>query len=500
MGQRARNSRRFVERRVTKPRVVVVGLGPADPEFVTAHTLQEIERVPHRFLRTARHPSAHVVPDAITFDEIYETADTFDDVYKAIVDRLAAAAAEHGEVLYAVPGSPLILERTVRMLTTDPRVECVTHPAMSFLDIAYARLGIDPIEAGITLIDGHNFATAAAGHSGPLLVAHTHANWVLTDIKLAVENATGDEPVTVLTRLGSHDERITHTTWAELDRTVEADHLTCLYIPQLATPVAAELVRLHQLTRVLREKCPWDQEQSHASLVRYLVEETYEVVDALQALDESDATTDDALVEELGDLLYQIEFHAIIAEQEGRFTMADVAQGVHDKLVRRHPHVFALAGGERVVAVDAATVKENWDDIKRAEKGRTGAFDGVAQSQPALAYADSVQRRAAKFGFDWPNVDGALPKIAEEAAEVRAAAAMGDAARTHDELGDLLFAVVNVARHLGVEPETALRSATGKFRRRFEKVEALARERNIDMRTAGLESLDALWDQVKATE
>ena len=187
------------------------------------------------------------------------------------------------------------------------------------------------------------------------------------------------------------------------------------------------MARLHQFTRVLREQCPWDQEQNHASLVRYLVEETYEVVDALQALDASDATTDDALVEELGDLLYQIEFHATIAEQQGRFTMADVAQGVHDKLVRRHPHVFPPADGDRVIAEDAATVKANWDDIKKTEKGRTSAFDGLAHSQPSLAYAEAVQQRAAKVGFDWPNVDGALPKIAEEAAELRAAANDGDA-------------------------------------------------------------------------
>ncbi len=486
--------------RVPLPRIVVVGIGPAGPEYVTAHTLAQIARLPHRYLRTGRHPSAQLVPGATTFDDVYEAADTFDNVYATIVDRLTAAADEHGEILYAVPGSPLILERTVQLLVDDPRVECIVHPAMSFLDIAYARLGVDPVEAAVTLIDGHNFATAAAGHSGPLLVAHAHANWVLNDIKLAVENATGEEAVTILARLGSADESITQTTWAELDRTVTADHLTCLYIPELGTPVAAELVRLHQLTRVLREKCPWDQQQNHASLVRFLVEETYEVVDALQALDANDATTDDALVEELGDLLYQIEFHAAIAEEQGRFTMADVAQGVHDKLVRRHPHVFAPAGADLVVANDSATVEANWDKIKKAEKGRNSAFDGVAHSQPALAYADAVQRRAAKVGFDWPNVDGALPKIAEEANELRVAADLGDDARTSDELGDLLFAVVNVARHLGVEPETALRAATVKFRRRFEQVEVLARDRKLDMRTAGLDVLDALWDQVKATE
>jgi len=477
---------------VTTPRIVVVGLGPAGPEYVTEHTRAEIARVAHRYLRTDRHPSASLVPDADTFDDVYEAADTFADVYAEIADRLAAAAQLHGEVLYAVPGSPLILERTVRALRTDQRIECTIHPAMSFLDIAYARLGIDPVEANVTLVDGHEFAIAAAGMAGPLLVAHTHANWVLSDIKLAVENATGDEPVVILQRLGSPDERITHTTWAELDRTVEADHLTSIYIPHLAAPVGSELVRFHQLARTLREQCPWDQEQTHQSLVRYLLEETYEVVDALHALDPEDPTTDDALIEELGDLLYQIEFHATIAEQEGRFTMADVAQGVHDKLVRRHPHVFG-----DVVADDTHTVLANWDLIKQQEKGRTSVFEGVPHSLPSLSYADAVQRKAAKVGFDWPDVDGAWPKIEEEAAEVRAAVHAADTAAVRDELGDLLFAVVNVARHLGVEPEAALRAATLKFRRRFEQVEVLARERGLVLQTAGLEALDTLLAEVK---
>lgn len=483
---------------MTAPRVTIVGLGPAGSEYVTEHTLAEIERVPHRYLRTSRHPSAHLVPNPTTFDEIYEASDTFADVYAEIADRLVAAATQHGEVLYAVPGSPLILERSVRALRADDRIECIVHPAMSFLDIVYARLGIDPVEAAVTLVDGHDFAIAAAGHAGPLLVAHTHANWVLSDIKLAVESSTGDEPVIILQRLGSPDELVTHTTWSELDRVVEADHLTSVYIPHLAAPVGAELVRFHQLARTLREQCPWDKEQTHQSLVRFLLEETYEVVDALQALDPDDPTTDEALIEELGDLLYQVEFHATIAEQEGRFTMADVAQGVHDKLVRRHPHVFGPDGGAKVVANDTATVLTNWDAIKQHEKRRTSVFEGVPHSLPALSYADAVQRKAAKVGFDWPDVDGAWPKIDEEAAEVRAAVDAGDAAAVHDELGDLLFAVVNVARHLGVEPESALRAATLKFRARFELVERLATERGIALRTAGLTTLDALWDEVKA--
>ena len=493
-----------------RPRIIVVGLGPGGRDHITAETLALIERIPHRYLRTGVHPSADLVGDAITFDDRYEAAETFDDVYRDIAERLAAAAAEHGEILYAVPGSPLVLERTVHQLRTRDDIVCDIRPAMSFLDVAWARLGIDPVEAGVRLVDGHEFATAAAGERGPLLVAHTHANWVLSDIKLAIDDAghtdgatpTDDISVTILQALGTQDERIVATIWAELDRTIEADHLTSLWIPELAAPVGAAYVRFHQLTRTLREQCPWDIEQTHESLVPHLLEETYEVVDAIQALDGEPGTDPDAdLIEELGDLLYQIEFHATIAEQEGRFTIADVATGIHDKLVRRHPHVFGdLAGAD----LDTTQVLSNWDDIKRAEKSRTSVFDGIPRSMPALSYAAKVGAKASKVGFDWPDVSGAFPKIIEESTELHdamAASPGGDGAEqaeVTEELGDLLFAVVNVARHLTVDPELALRAAADKFRSRFEGVERLAAQRDIDLRAADLATLDALWDEVKA--
>jgi len=507
-----------------RPRIVVVGLGPGGREHVTTETLSLIEQAGHRYLRTAVHPSADLVADATTFDDLYDRADTFADVYAEIADQLVAAASRHGEILYAVPGSPLVLERTVRHLRDRSEVVCDIRPAMSFLDVAWARLGVDPVEAGATLVDGHEFATAAAGRSGPLLVAHTHANWVLSNIKLAVDDVTADGgtgtrdgTVTILQALGTPDERIVTTTWADLDRTVDADHLTSLWIPELAAPVGAAYVRFHELTRTLREQCPWDIEQTHASLVPHLLEETYEVVDAVDGLDADDATTDEHLIEELGDLLYQIEFHATIAEQEGRFTIADVATGIHDKLVRRHPHVFGDQAGSDL---DTDQVLRNWDDIKRAEKSRTSVFDGIPRSMPGLAYAAKVGSKASKVGFDWPDVTGAFPKIAEETAELHeamAAAAGADTPDTGDradapdapdaaargrggvpeELGDLLFAVVNVARHLAVDPELALRAATDKFRTRFEGVERLAAERSVDLRAADLATLDALWDEVK---
>ena len=223
------------------------------------------------------------------------------------------------------------------------------------------------------------------------------------------------------------------------------------------------------------------------------------MVDALQALADparaDDPTLDDDLIEELGDLLYQIEFHAVIAEQQGRFTIADVADGIHDKLVRRHPHVFG-----DVVADDPDEVLSNWDEIKRIEKGRTSVFDGIPRSLPALSYAAKVGRKASKVGFDWPDVSGAVPKVSEETAELVEAIDAGDLVETTAELGDLLFAVVNVARHVGVDPELALRAASDKFRIRFEGVERLAREDEIDLRTAELDVLDALWDRVKAAE
>jgi tetrapyrrole methylase family protein / MazG family protein len=469
-------------------RVVVVGLGPAGPELVTAATLTAIESIDRRFLRTRRHPAASLVADATTFDDLYDQAPSFEDVYTGIVEALVTAATEHGAVLYAVPGSPLVAERAVERLRADPRVEVQILPALSFLDLAWAALGIDPMAMSVRLVDGRRFAVEAAGERGPLLLAQCDRRDVLSDIKLAVD-IEPDEPVVVLQRLGLPDEAVFPVAWADLDRAFEPDHLTTLWMPTLAAPVGQEVARFHALVRTLREQCPWDQAQTHASLTRHLIEETYELVEAIDGLDA--AGDDEHLIEELGDVLFQVEFHAVIAEQQGRFSIADVARRVHDKLVLRHPHVFGT-----VEADTAAEVLVNWEAIKRAEKGRTSMFEGIPAGLPSLSYAAKVQRKAASVGFDWPDVHGALPKIAEEAGEL--AAVTDDAKRSYDELGDLLFAVVNVARHLDLDPEAALRAATAKFRTRFEGVEALAAARGLTIDALDLAGLNALWDEVKA--
>ena len=476
--------------------ITVVGLGPGSAGSINHETLQAIERIKFRYVRTKRHPTSHLVEGAVSFDDEYERHESFSDVYEAIAKRLVSAAHQHGEILYAVPGSPLVLEQTVQHLLNDKSVEVVLVPAMSFLDVAWSALKIDPINAGIRMIDGHLFAELAAGDSGPLLVAQCHAQWVLSSIKLAHESATGDEPVVILHHLGLDDQRIIYTTWQNLDREIEPDHLTTLYIPRLAEPVAAEMAKLHQLSRTLREQCPWDREQTHESLVRYLIEETYEVVDAINQLDLDDPSTDDALIEELGDLLYQVEFHATIAEQQGRFSIADVANSIHEKLVRRHPHVFG-----DVSADSADQVVSTWDAIKQQERGEVDSksvFDGVATAAPALMYASKLQKRAAEQGFDWPNSDGAYEKIAEEIAELREAVLLkSDPQAVLMELGDVLFSVVNLSRHLKVDAETALRSASEKFKARFEKVVELATQRNLDLTKCSLPELDELWNEIK---
>jgi tetrapyrrole methylase family protein / MazG family protein len=419
-------------------RIVVVGLGPAGPELVTAGTKAAIEAVAPvaRFLRTGRHPAASVVEGAATFDAVYDAAGSLDEVYEAIVDRLFSAAAQHGQVLYAVPGSPAVAERTVVLLrdaAAESGVDVVVLPALSFAELAWARVGIDPVEAGVRIVDGHRFATEAASERGPLLVAQCDRTSVLSDVKLALD--LDGPPVVVLQRLGLADERVFECGRADLDRSFEPDHLTSLYLAEGAPAVAAEVARFDELVHVLRERCPWDRAQTHRSLTRHLLEEAYEVLDAIEHLDsergDSDADGYPHLEEELGDLLFQICFHSALASEAGAFTLADVARGIHDKLVRRHPHVF----GDGPVP---------WEVLKAQEKGRASVFDGIPPFLPALAYAAKVMGKAGTVG-----------------AEVPAAAAGLDSA---DAVADALLAIVAAARASDVDPEAALRAAANRLR------------------------------------
>jgi tetrapyrrole methylase family protein/MazG family protein len=487
---------------VGRPTVVVVGLGPAGPDLVTAGVTAAVEATPHRFVRTTRHPSASLLAPAASFDHLYEQADTIDAVYTGIVESLVAAATEHGRVLYAVPGSPVVAEHTVELLVADERVAVELVPALSFVDLAWVRLGIDPVERGVRLVDGHRFAAEAAGERGPLLVGQCDDVDVLSEIKLAIGDvldtvlppgapspeASGSDPaslrswvphpepmtsgpdpwnpsprgragapdvagreptVVVLQRLGLADEVVVELPWHQLDRAVVPDHLTSVYVPALAAPVAGEVAAFAEVVRRLRAECPWDREQTHHSLRRHLLEEAYEVLEAIDHLDVEAGEGFDHLEEELGDLLFQVVFHSVLAAEEGHFTLADVASGVAAKLIGRHPHVFAGA-----TAGSAEEVAAGWEQLKKAEKGRASVMDGIPDALPALLYASKIQKKAASQGVDWREL------------------VTGDAGVS--EIGRRLLEVVDAARTAGDDAETELRIAAEHVRDRYRAGEASA--------------------------
>ncbi len=429
--------------------ITVVGLGPSGPDEVTVGTLRAIEAHLRRFVRTTRHSSVSVLgPNVESFDAVYDRHDSFEAVYADIVERLVAADLAEGNVLYAVPGSPLVAERTVELLLSDSRVQVTVVAAMSFLDLTWARLRVDPQRGGVRLVDGLNFAQEIAGERGPVLVSQCHSVSVLSDIKCALT----DPPATVmvLQRLGLPDEHIATIDWNDLDRVVEPDHLTSLWIPTLAAPLRTETQRIVEIMARLRAECPWDQEQTHESLAPYAIEEAYELAEAIAADASFDATDADEahFVEELGDLLLQVVFHACLAEEQGRFCLADIERVLSDKLIRRHPHVFS-----DVHVTDAAGVHRQWEVIKAEERGSTGLtadpMAGISDGLPSLLFASKVLKRAA---------------IANVADLPTGIGLFADDQCTDELLGDLLLQVVAAARRSGIDPERALRLSAARVR------------------------------------
>lgn len=469
--------------------ITVVGLGPAGVELLDERVRSLIAGAEVAFLRTSRHPSASAFPGVPTFDRHYDEAASFEEVYDRIVADLVTAAqvvsTTGGSVVYAVPGSPLVAERTVELLRKDQRVEVTVVPALSFVDLAWARLGADPFGTGVRLVDGTRFVEQAAGQRGPLLVAQCWSSSVLSELKLALDDtvSAGIE-ATVLHHLGLPDEVVTTLAVDELDRLVAPDHLTSVWLPGAGPAAAAEVVALDELVRRLRGECPWDRRQTHASLTRHLLEESYEVIDAIDALEHAGPAGQPAraaaaagLEEELGDLLFQICFQSRLAAEEGWFTLADVARGVHEKLVSRHPHVFG-----DVVAHDAGTVLANWEQIKKAEKGRTSVTDGIPAALPALALSAKLQRKAAAAV---PGLDAvsfaelqaravlAICSLVEGAEGEELAEGISPADGRAQAVGALLWSVADLARRVGVEPEDALRAAALRFRAQVREAEGV---------------------------
>ena len=469
--------------------ILVIGLGPGDldrvPETVRAILLDSDNRV---IAWTRHHPAAEQLAQLreVTFcDDLYEASDSFDDVYAAIADRVMASSAE-GAVVYAVPGSPMVGEFAVRkLMESGAGIEVI--PAESFIDAILATVAYDPLDRGLQVLNGHGLPVPLVLDK-PTIIAHLDRPEVLADVAAAVDRVLPEgAPVFLLTELGSADGRIVESTANTVDP-ARAGFRTSMYID--AEP--GGLIGAVQTMARLREECPWDREQTHQSLMKNLVEESYELIDAVSRLPEGepDWVAYSEVEDELGDVLLQVLFHAAIARQAGAFDIDDVAEVLRQKLVRRHPHVF----GDVEVA-SAAEVKSNWDRIKEEERGEVAesALDGVSEGIPALQRASKVQNRAAKVGFDWEEAAQVVPKVREEIDELEAV--LDDPDRAGSELGDVLFSVVNLARHLGLDPEIALRQATDRFETRFRRMESEGTLEGLD-----LGGLNERWDRAKEVE
>ena len=469
--------------------IVVTGLGPGDLDRVPGPVrdlLLDSQRA--LIIRTRHHPAAEqlgLAREVVFCDDLYESADVFDDVYTAIAERVLAAAAS-GPVVYAVPGSPMVGEFAVRrLLASGAEIELI--PAESFVDAVLAEVDYDPLDRGLQILNGHELPEPLVLDK-PTIIAHLDRPEILADVAARVDRVLPEGSlVQVFAGLGSSDAVSSDTAPSEVDASL-AGFRTSMYIDAMP----GGLIGAVHTMILLREECPWDREQTHQSLMKNLIEESYELIEAVGRLPEGepDWVAYAAVEDELGDVLLQVLFHAVIARQAGAFDIDDVAEVMRQKLVRRHPHVFG-----DVEVGSAAEVKSNWDRIKEEERGSANesALDGVTSGVPALQRASKIQNRAAKVGFDWDEAAQVLPKVREELDELEEV--LGDPERAPEELGDVLFSVVNLARHLGLDPEIALGQATDRFEARFRRMEAEGPLDSLD-----LDRLNERWDRAKEVD
>ena len=500
----------------TTPAITILGLGPGSWDDLTIQARAVLERAATEqtpvCFRTLVHPTVEPLKAAFpnlqitSFDDFYDESDNWEMLYQRITASVCELAARQ-PVIYAVPGHPLIGELTVQLLLAQARqraLETRIVAGLSFLEPVCAALELDPFTLGAQIID----ATALAGlthdevagklvPTTPLLVVQVYNRRVASEVKIALGECYPDEwPVKLVRAAGvDSDEAVIEMPLYELDRNSLANHLCTLYVPPRAEMEALRLPEsLRYITMRLRREpdgCPWDRQQTHESLTRYVIEEAYEVVDAIE---ENDL---DHLAEELGDLLLQVYLHAEIARQAGNFTIGDVFEHVNAKLIRRHPHVF----GSTEVA-NAGQVVQNWEAIKKQEKIAAGkdvtaasVLDGIPLASPALVLAQEYQKRAAKTGFEFSNLQEVLDKLSEELNELRAASGVEE---QKEEMGDVLFIVAKLARMLHIDAEEALRQANRKFKQRFTQMEALIKSEQREFASYTLEEWMQLWKKAKA--
>ncbi|MGV3466250.1 MAG: nucleoside triphosphate pyrophosphohydrolase, partial [Heyndrickxia sp.] len=451
--------------------ITIIGLGAGDMDQLPLGIYKLVKNAKVLFLRTKEHP---VVKELETegihftsFDEVYERNDQFEKVYEEITEQLLAAA-NNENIVYAVPGHPLVAEKTVQLLLERGEtkgVEILIGGGQSFIDPLFAAVKADPIE-GFQLLDGTDLHRDDIHTNQHLIIGQVYDAFSASNVKLTLmEKYPDNYQIFIVTAAGSKEESIKELPLYELDRQVEINNLTSVYVPPMKETQLKEFSSLRSIIADLRgpNGCPWDKKQTHLSLKKYLIEEAYEL---LEAIDEDDI---DHIVEELGDVLLQVMLHAQIGEDEGMFSIEDVIESISDKMIRRHPHVFG-----DVVANDVEDVLKNWSEIKEREKGheaKKSILDEVGKGLPSMIRAYEYQKRASKLGFDWDLAEEAWKKVLEEMKEFQAEITKKDKKKQLSEFGDLLFAMVNVGRLLSIYPEEALEMTNQKFKRRFQFIE-----------------------------
>ncbi|MFP7300257.1 nucleoside triphosphate pyrophosphohydrolase [Neobacillus niacini] len=478
--------------------IEILGLGAGDLDQLPFGVYKKLMKAKHVYLRTKEHPVVEdLVQEGLTFtsfDSIYEKHEQFEEVYQEIVHTLLQKVKEE-PIIYAVPGHPLVAERTVQLLLEYGEKEAVDIKiggGQSFVDALFQSLKIDPVD-GFQLLDGTSLHSSQLQIEQHMFISQVYDQFVASNVKLTLmERLPDDYEVVIVTAAGSDAERIEKVPLYELDRKVTLDNLTSVYVP----PVQDEQImlktfsKLREIIAVLRgpNGCPWDKEQTHETLKKYLIEETYEVIDAI------DSGDIDHLIEELGDVLLQVMLHAQIGEDEGYFAIEDVIEGISAKMIRRHPHVF---GNRKVENSDEVLL--NWQEIKKQEKGETAdsLLDGISMSLPNLIRAHEIQKKAAKVGFDWQEITPALEKVKEELEEFENEVKTNSLVNAKKEFGDILFAFVNVARFLKIHPEEALFETNEKFIRRFRFIEEKVKQSGKPIEDHSLEELDRFWDEAK---
>ncbi|MGC9348578.1 MAG: nucleoside triphosphate pyrophosphohydrolase [Anaerolineae bacterium] len=482
--------------------ITIVGLGPGSAGDLTREAWQVLESAGEVWLRTLHHPVVADLPPHTTvraFDEIYEQAETFAAVYAEIAQQVLELGRREAGVVYAVPGHPLVGEATVtQILATSEHsgVPVRIVDGLSFVEPSLTALGIDALE-GLQVFDALDLLPLyhpPLNPDLPVLIAQVYSRAVASQLKLVLMNQYDDEhPTVLIDGAGTSRERLRRLPLYQIDRE-ETTPLTTLYVAPL--PAVTSFEGFQETIARLRspDGCPWDREQTHQTLRTNLLEEAYEV---LEAIDLDDAN---ALREELGDLLLQIVLHAQIAVETGEFHMTEVIAQIDAKLKRRHPHVW---GGLDVA--DVGEVITNWEAIKRRERVDEGAaerslLDGIPKALPALAQAVSYVDRAARIGFDqieadgvWVNLPKRLAKLVD-AWEAELDAVTGvETEQGQEWFGDALLVLVDWARRQSIDPESTLRQANQCFANRFRIVEAAAQQQGIALEDLTLDEIKRLW-------